>query len=94
MGILLLALFSFKVEIIQPHSQLVLLILLRRRRGFMVLVLGGAFNHLVQPLHDRSPLLNARSVVVQNGPGGQNGERLLVRYPCKLQELPRQPPSL
>lgn len=94
MKILLLVFASFEVEIVQPCSQLVLLVLLRRRRGLMILVFRGAFNHLVQPLHDRSPLPDARFVVVQNGPGGQDREGLLVRYTCELQELSRQFPFL
>jgi len=93
-GIFPLALLSVKVEVIQPRSQLVFLILLRRRRWLVMLVSCGTFDYLIQPLNDRSPFLEARSVVVQNRPGGQDREGLLVRYASKLQKLSCQFPLL
>ena len=87
-------LLSIKVEIVQPSGQLVFLILLRGRRGLMMFVICGAFDHLIQPLNDQSPFLDTRPVVVQNCPGGQDREGLLMGYSCKLQELPRQLPLL
>ena len=93
-GIFIFIFLSFEVEVVQPRGQLVLLILLRRGRGLMELVFRGAFDNLVQPLHDGSPFLDARSVVVQNGSGRQNGESLLVRYPRKLQKRSGQFPFL
>jgi hypothetical protein len=85
---------SIKVEVVQPSGQLVFLILLGRRRGLMMLVIRGTFDHLVQPLYDQSPFFEARPVVVQNRPGGQDRESLLMGYSRKLQELPRQLPLL